>query len=191
MPKGSKLRELWADPEWREGRIKALRENRAWIEKRAANLSKGTLSRAIKARKHKARAKNYDLERQNALLLFELDQTNRAHDKLLERLQQIYIAHDLDKTHDKLEEGKLAGRSLPIACNVTPEEYELIRAARVALGMTKGVFLRESAVFYAMWALDQHNRKKLSGEDLREEIGLRANIDEDVSVWSAMKMAAE
>jgi two-component system cell cycle response regulator CtrA len=69
MPKGSKLRELWADPEWRAQRLKDLRENRKWIEARSKMLTDEELRlRVVDRRKRRAIGKNYDLERENATL---------------------------------------------------------------------------------------------------------------------------
>ncbi len=73
MPKGSKLKELWADPEWRAQRLKDLRENRKWIKARTAAITDEQLLHRIRmVRKRRAVRKNYDLERENATLLWLL-----------------------------------------------------------------------------------------------------------------------
>lgn len=71
MPTGSNLKALWADPKWRAQRIADLRENRDWIERRAAKLGSEGLEKAIKRRRRKATARNHDLVRQNAIMLWE------------------------------------------------------------------------------------------------------------------------
>ncbi len=74
MPKGSKLKELWADPEWRAQRLKDLRENRKWIEIRSRGIGGEEMRKAIvKVRRRRAIRKNYDLERENATLWWLLN----------------------------------------------------------------------------------------------------------------------
>lgn len=81
MPKGSALKALWADPEWRAKRIADLKNNREWIERRAAKLGEGRV-KAITRRQTKATRRNADLERQAAIMLHEYQRMLTAYKRI-------------------------------------------------------------------------------------------------------------
>lgn len=100
MPKGAKLKELWADQEWRSQRIKELRESQEWIDRRAKGLETAR-PRALMARKRRANMTNHDLrraldvaDRNNALLLYEMKLIKAENAKLQREAQAAIEAKD-------------------------------------------------------------------------------------------------
>lgn len=188
MPKGDNLKQLWSNPEWRAQRIKDLRENQEWIDRRAADLGKTNLAKAIKGRKTKAGQVNYSLVKANAVLWWELDKARRENQRMMQDLQKLYIVGGQDRRRSA-ETKSVSDRT--VATNLTDEEHTLFRMACLSLGMTNREFIREALMFYAMWAVDRANMAQEPSEIVRERIGLRADIEEDIEVWRAFKMAAE
>ncbi len=75
-----------------------------------------------------------------------------------------------------------------VTAPLTDEEHALLRMACLSLGMTNRQFIQEALMFYAMWAVDHASAYQQPSELVREGIGLRANIEQDIQAW---KMAAE
>ena len=85
--------------------------------------------------------------------------------------------------------GIKAASTRAVGTLLTDEEHTLLRMACLSLGMTNRQFIQEALMFYSMWAVDHARTYQQPSQLVREGIGIRADIEQDIEAWR--RMAAE